>query len=119
MIKPDYKDFVSDDLDHCVTLYTWEMVKNMSVTENGVRAAAFLVFPQQDAAKDALELGEQVTEESLDIDTGIWRDENLFIFFVSSMEEAENLFMTKIVKDQPAILAIRIVSSVLCVVYTR
>ena len=99
--------------------YTWDKARDIPATTDGGRAAAFLVFPQQDAAKDALELGKQVTEESVDVDVGIWRDENLFIFIVSSKEEAKNLFMTSIVKDQPAILAIRLVSSVLCVVYTR
>ena len=119
IIKADYKDSVNDDTEHSVIIYTWDKARDIPATTDGARAAAFLVFPQQDAAKDALELGKQVTEESVDVDVGIWRDENLFIFIVSSKEEAKNLFMTSIVKDQPAILAIRLVSSVLCVVYTR
>ena len=119
IIKPDNKDTVHDDPEHSVIVYTWDRVQDIPAATDGARAAAFLVFPQQDAAKDALGLGKHVTEESVNIDVGIWSDENLFIFFVSSKEEAKNLFMTNIAKDQPAILAIRIVSSVLCVVYTR
>ena len=103
-------------------LYTWDWLESrgvIPVNKEVKRASAFLVFPEEDAQKAAMVLGNHIIEESINIDVGIWRDENIFVFFVSNKEEARKLFSTNIIKDHPKVLAIRTVSSRMCAVYTR
>ena len=76
-------------------LYTWDWLESggvIPVNKEVKRASAFLVFPEEDAQKAAMVLGNHIIEESINIDVGIWRDENIFVFFVSHKEEARKLF---------------------------
>ena len=102
--------------------YTWDFLKGggfIQVNEQSKSASAILVYPTENAEKAALVLGKHIIEESVNIDVGIWRDENVFVFFVTSKEEARSLFTTNVIKDQPRVLAVKIVSGRMCTVYTR
>ena len=58
--------------------YTWDFLKGggfIQVNEQVNRASAILVYPTENAEQAALVLGKHITEESINIDIGIWRDD--------------------------------------------
>ena len=79
----------------------------------------FLIVPEDEADKAAMALGNHVVENPTEVDVGIWRDENIFLFLVKSKKEATALFETEVIKDHPKVVGVEVVSDRMSRVYVR
>ena len=79
--------------------YTWQFLDQggrIVVNKEARRASVVLAFPADLASEAATMLGVHVVEDFIEVEVGIWRDENVFVFLVQSNEEAKKLFDTKV-----------------------